>query len=225
MTKLLVQAALGLVLLLVAIAAVLFATAGTLHFARGWAVLAVFASCNVAITIDLARRDPALLARRTKAGPLAEPALAQKIVQALASLTFLGVFAIAGLDHRYGWSCVPTLVAIGGDVLVAAGLGIVALVFRANTFTSAVVEVRREQQLVSTGPYAVIRHPMYGGALVMLVGVAIALGSWWALLAVLALVAVIVARLLAEEKLLAAELPGYAEYRARVRHRLIPFVW
>jgi protein-S-isoprenylcysteine O-methyltransferase Ste14 len=225
MTKLLAQAAMGLSALLGAIGVALFASAGTLRYARAWAFLALFATCVTAITIDLARRDPALLARRVKAGPLAEPTSTQKIIQTLASLAFLGLFVIAGLDHRYRWSCVPTTVAIVGDVLVAAGLFIVALVFRTNTFTSAVIGVSRDQQLVSTGPYAVIRHPMYGGALVMLIGVPFALGSWWALLAVLALAGVIVARLFAEENVLAADLSGYADYCRRVRHRLVPFLW
>jgi protein-S-isoprenylcysteine O-methyltransferase Ste14 len=225
MTKLLARAAIGLSSLLAALGVALFATAGTLRYARAWAFLVVFASCVIAITIDLARRDPALLARRVKAGPIAEPTRKQKVIQLLSSLAFLALFVIAGLDHRYGWSCVPTWLAVAGDILVAAGLCGVAWVFRANTFASAVIEVSRDQQLVSTGPYAVVRHPMYSGALLMLVGVPIALGSWWALLAVLALTGAIVSRLLVEERVLASELPGYAEYRERVRHRLIPFVW
>jgi protein-S-isoprenylcysteine O-methyltransferase Ste14 len=225
MAKLLAQAAAGAAFLLAAIGAALFVAAGTLDYARAWAFLAVFASCVAAITIDLARRDPALLARRVKAGPIAEPTRGQQIIQALASLAFLAIFVAAGLDRRCDWSSVPTAVAVLGDVLVAAGLGVVALVFRANTFTSAVVEVDREQRLVSTGPYAVIRHPMYGGALVMLVGVPLALGSWWAVVPVAALAGVIVIRLRAEEAVLAAELAGYVDYTARVRHRLIPFVW
>lgn len=215
------QAFAGLAFLLVVLGAALFVPAGTLHYWQARAFLAVFGASAVAITVDLAHRDPALLARRVKAGPLAEPTAKQKLIQGIASLAFVAIFVVAALDRR----SVPAALSIAGDVLVVAGLAIVALVFRANTFTAAVVTVEREQQLVTTGPYAVVRHPMYAGAFVMLLGIPIALGSWWAFAAVVPLCAVIVWRLLDEERLLAAELAGYAEYRARVRHRLVPFVW
>jgi protein-S-isoprenylcysteine O-methyltransferase Ste14 len=160
-----------------------------------------------------------------KAGPIAEPTLRQKWIQSVASLAFIAIFIVSALDHRAAWSRVPTGVVVAGDVLVAFGLAIVLAVFRANTYTSAVIAVDREQKLVTTGPYAVVRHPMYAGAFVMLLGVPLALGSWWAFFAVPVLFAVIIGRLLDEEKLLSAELRGYDEYRARVRARLVPFVW
>ena len=215
------RAAAGLIFLLAVIAAALFVPAGTLDYWRAWAWLATFGAAVVAITTDLARRDPALLARRVKAGPIAEPTARQKAIQAVASLAFLAVFVVSA---RTAYE-VPGAVSIGGDVGVALGLAIVARVFRANTFTSATIEVAREQRIVTTGPYAVVRHPMYAGALVMLVATPPALGSWCGELAVAVLAAVIVARLLDEERVLATELPGYAEYRARVHHRLVPFVW
>jgi protein-S-isoprenylcysteine O-methyltransferase Ste14 len=217
------QAALGLAFLLAVLAAILFGIAGRAYW-QAWAFLAVFGVATTAITIDLARRDPALLARRVKAGPLAEPTALQKIIQACASLAFLALFVIAALDHRHGAS-VPSAVSIAGDALVALGLWIVARVFRANTFTAATIGVAQDQQVVSTGPYAIVRHPMYAGALVMLAGVPLALGSWWALLAVPAMTLVIAWRLRDEERQLAAELPGYADYRTRVKSRLVPFVW
>ena len=210
----------GLAFLLAVIAAALFVPARTLDYWQAWMVLATFGASNLAITIYLAVRDPALLARRTKAGPIAEPTLAQKIIQSIASLAFVAVFVVAGLHHAD-----RRVLAIAGDVLIVLGLVFVALVFRANTFTSATVEVKPEQQLVSTGPYAIVRHPMYAGALLMLLGVPLALASWPAFIPVAVIVAVIVVRLLAEEKLLVVELAGYAEYRERVRYRLIPFVW
>jgi protein-S-isoprenylcysteine O-methyltransferase Ste14 len=224
-TSLIVQAFAGLAFLIAVLAAALFAPPWTFDFWQAWLFLAVFATAVTAITIDLAVRDPALLARRVKAGPIAEPSRRQKLIQAVASLSFVAIFLISALDHRGGWSRVPAAAVVAGDVLVAAGLAIVFLVFRANTFTSAVIEVEREQALVSTGPYAVIRHPMYAGAFVMLIGAPIALGSWVGLLAVPPLVAVIVWRLLDEEKLLAIELPGYAAYRERVTRRLVPWIW
>lgn len=222
---LVVRALAGLTFLLAVIAGVLFIAAGTLHYWQAWAFLGVFAACAVAITIDLARRDPALLERRVKAGPAAEPSVTQKIVQSIASLAFLAIFAVAALDHRFGWSHLPAAAAIGGNVLVAIGFAIVFFVFRANTYTSAVIEVAEQQHVVSTGPYAVVRHPMYAGAMVLLVGSALALASWRAEGAVVLVLGVIVLRLLDEERVLAKELAGYAEYRERVRWRLVPFVW
>jgi protein-S-isoprenylcysteine O-methyltransferase Ste14 len=216
----LVKAFAGLAFLLAVLAAALFVPAATLAWWQAWVFLGVFGVAVTAITVDLALHDPALLARRTKAGPIAEGRPVQKVIQSLASLAFLAMFVVPALDHTH--ALVP---AIAGDVLVAAGLAIVWRVFRANTFTSATIEVAREQQLVSTGPYAVVRHPMYAGALVMCIGVPLALGSWWGFAPVAVLVAVIVWRLLDEERTLATDLPGYVEYRARVRYRLVPGVW
>lgn len=218
----LAKAFLGLAFLLGVLAAALFGLAGTTQYWQGWVFLAVFGGASLAITIDLAVRDPALLARRVAA---AEPRPFQKVVQGLASLAFIAAFVVAGLDRRYGWSAVPAGVVIGGDALVALGLAAVGLVFRANTYTAATVRVERDQRVVSTGPYGVVRHPMYTGAFVMMLGVPFALASWWALPAVAALYAVIVIRLVDEEQLLACELTGYAEYRRNVRYRLVPFVW
>jgi protein-S-isoprenylcysteine O-methyltransferase Ste14 len=116
-------------------------------------------------------------------------------------------------------------VVVSGDVLVALGLLIVFLVFKENTFTSATIEVSTEQKVISTGPYALVRHPMYIGAFIMLIGVSLALGSWLGLLAVIPIAFVIIWRLLDEEKFLAKNLSGYAEYLSRVKYRLIPFVW
>ncbi len=226
-----VRALAGLVFLLAVLAlalftpAALFAPAGTLAWWQAWVFLGVFAAAVTAITLDRAARDPALLARRVHAGPLAEPERAQRVIQSIASLAFVAVFVVASLDHRGGWSHVPDAVAIAGDVVVAAGLASVFLVFRANTYTSAIIAVEAEQRLVTTGPYAVVRHPMYAGALAMMAGVPLALGSWWALLAVVPLAGAIVVRLHDEERVLVTSLPGYEAYRAQVRYRLVPFVW
>ena len=215
----------GLAFLLAVIAAALFVPPWTLDDWQAWAFLAVFATMTGAITIDLWRRDPALLARRTKAGPTAEPTRKQQIIQSLASLAFVALFVGAGLDRRFGWSHVPMPIAIAGDALVAIGLLVVGWVFRTNTYASAVIDVEREQRVISTGPYAIVRHPMYSGASVMLAGTPLALGTWPSELPAAALVAVIVWRLLDEERTLVADLPGYADYRAKVTHRLVPYVW
>ena len=129
------------------------------------------------------------------------------------------------LDHRFAWSHPPVAVEIAGDVLVAVGFFVVYRVFRENSFTAATIEVSTGQKVISTGPYAIVRHPMYAGALGMLLGTPLALGSWWGLLLMLPMTLVIVLRLLAEEKFLATNLPGYVEYGRRVRYRLVPSIW
>jgi protein-S-isoprenylcysteine O-methyltransferase Ste14 len=132
---------------------------------------------------------------------------------------------LSALDHRFGWSSVPPYVSVIGDVLVAFALYFVFLVFKENTFASATIEIGDDQKVIMTGPYAIVRHPMYIGALVMLVGVPLALGSWWGLLAIIPMVLVLIARLLDEEKFLAKNLAGYAEYQGKVKRRLIPLIW
>jgi protein-S-isoprenylcysteine O-methyltransferase Ste14 len=215
----------GLLFLLVVLAVALFLPAGTLDYWQAWVFLAVFSLAVLAITLYLLRRDPQLLERRTSAGPVAEKEQSQRLIQSLASLAFVALFVVCAIDHRLGWSTVPLAVVVLGDVLVALGLLAVFLVFKENTFTSATIEVGAEQRVISTGPYALVRHPMYAGALVMLLGVPLALGSWWGLLVVVAMASVIVWRLLDEEKYLAKNLPGYPEYLRQVRYRLLPLVW
>lgn len=219
------RAAVGLGQLLLVLALALFVPAGTLAFWQGWLYLGVFGASCVLVTWYLARASPALLERRLRVGPVAEQQTVQKVIQSLAGLAFLSIFVLAALDHRLGWSSVPLLVVIAGDGLVVLGMLIVLAVFRENAFTAATIGVAADQQLVDSGPYAVVRHPMYAGALVMLLGTPLALGSWWSLLGVVALALLIAWRLLNEEQFLSGSLPGYAEYRGRVRARLIPGVW
>jgi protein-S-isoprenylcysteine O-methyltransferase Ste14 len=219
------KAFLGLLQLIVATGLAVFLPAWTVDWWQAWVFLGVFFLGVLAITLYLMKKDPKLLERRVKAGPIAEKQTGQKVVQGVASLAFVALFVVAGFDHRLGWSVVPTPVVWAGDVLVALGLGAVFFVFRENTFASATIEVGAEQKVVASGPYARVRHPMYSGGLVLLLGVPVALGSWRGLWAVIPLALVIVWRLLDEEKLLTKDLAGYAEYRNRVRHRLVPFVW
>jgi protein-S-isoprenylcysteine O-methyltransferase Ste14 len=216
---------LGLVQLVVVLGVALFVPAWTLHFTEGWVFLGVFGGASLAITMYLAKKDPALLERRTQAGPVAEKERSQKVIQSLAGLAFLATIVVPALDHRLGWSRAPLAAVIAGDVLVALGFLVVALVFRENTFTSAVIEVAGDQRVIDTGPYAIVRHPMYAGALVLLAGIPLALGSLVGLVTFPAFVAVIVWRLLAEERYLAANLGGYAAYREKTRYRLVPRVW
>lgn len=215
----------GLLGLLLGMAVLLFLPAWTLRWWQAWLFLAVFGTATAAITLYLLRHDRALLQRRLKAGPGAEKERSQKLIQVLASLAFIANFLIAALDHRHAWSTVPPLAVAAGELLVVLGLLAVFLVFRANSYTSAIVEIGEGQQLVSSGPYAVVRHPMYSGALLMLAGIPPALGSWWALLALLPMTLALAWRLLEEERFLLQHLAGYAEYRSKVRYRLLPLIW
>ncbi len=215
----------GLLFLLVSMAAALFLSAWSVDYWQAWVFLAVFALASFAITLYLMKQDPELLERRVRAGPIAEHERGQKIIQSFASLGFIALLVVPGIDHRFGWSIVPAWVLLAGDVLVALGFLIVFFVFRENTFASATIEVEAGQRTITTGPYALVRHPMYAGALILLAGVPLALGSWWGLLAIAPMKLIIVQRLLAEERFLAKNLPGYSDYRSRVRYRLAPFVW
>jgi protein-S-isoprenylcysteine O-methyltransferase Ste14 len=219
------KAAAGLANLVVVLGLVIFGSAGTLRFVEGWVFLGLFAAASLAITVYLARADPALLARRTKAGPVAEKEWTQKVIQGVASLSFLSIVVVPALDRRFGGSRAPLPAVVAGDAMVLAGFLFVFLVFRENTFTSAVIEVASEQRVIDSGPYAAVRHPMYAGALVLVAGIPLALGSLVGLATLPPFVAVIVWRLLDEERFLVDRLPGYSAYRQRTRWRLIPRVW
>jgi protein-S-isoprenylcysteine O-methyltransferase Ste14 len=215
----------GLAILFVVMASLLLAAAGTLHYWQAWTFLAVYFSAAIVITLYLVKNDPALLARRMSGGPFAEKEPAQKIIMSLTSLGFIGLLVLPGIDHRLGWSRLPSYAAIAGDVLVLLGWLGIFFVFRANSFASATIESSADQRVISTGPYAWVRHPMYATALVMLLGMPLALGSWWGVLLVIALIPMLIWRLLDEERFLAANLPGYRDYQSRVRYRLVPLVW
>ena len=225
MSKLAEKTTLGFANLILLLAIALFAPAWTLRFWQAWLYLFLFAASSAAITVYLWKHDQVLLSRRVRAGPTAEKTGTQRIIQLFASLGFLAIMVVPSLDRRFSWSHVPLLLVLVGDLLVVLGFYIVFRVFRVNTFTAATVEVTEHQTVISKGPYAFVRHPMYCGALVMLLGTPLALASWWGLVAFALMVAAIVIRLLDEEKLLLANLSGYAEYAARVKYRLMPSVW
>ncbi len=213
------------VLGLVGLGALLFIPAGTLNYWQAWVFIVVFAAATQAIGIYLALKDPALLERRLQFGPGAEQRPSQRIISALVFLGLLVVMGVSALDYRFGWSTVPFWVSLLGDVLVVMGLFITLLVLRENTFSASNIRLEAGQTVISTGPYAIMRHPMYAGALIMVVGVPLALGSWLGLLVVVLLIPVLVWRILDEEKLLSSELSCYTEYRRHVRFRLVPFFW
>jgi protein-S-isoprenylcysteine O-methyltransferase Ste14 len=215
----------GLAILILVMASLLFAAAGTFDYWQAWTFLAVYFAGSLAGTIYLMKKDPALLARRMRGGPFAEKEPAQRIIMSFASIGFIGLIVLPGLDHRFAWSQMPAYVAVAGDVLVVLGWLGIFLVFRENSFSSATIELAADQRVISTGPYALVRHPMYAAAFVMLLGIPIALGSWWGVLMMAAIVPAVVWRLLDEERFLARNLPGYADYQGRVRYRLLPLVW
>jgi protein-S-isoprenylcysteine O-methyltransferase Ste14 len=205
--------------------ALLVLPAGTLNYWQGWLFSAVFAGCSLALTLYLAIADPQLLERRMKVGPGAEKEPTQKIIMIVALLAFAAMPVLSAIDHRLGWSSVPASAVIFGNILIVLAYVGFYLVFRENTYGAATIQVAEGQRVISTGPYAVVRHPMYSWALLMMVGMPLALGSWWGLLVVVPGVAAIVVRLLDEEQFLARSLPGYADYVRGVRYRLVPRVW
>ncbi len=215
----------GLLRLFATIAALLFLPAWTFDYWQAWIFLLVFFAPILGITLYLMKNDPALLERRVDAGPSAEKERTQRIIQTLAAIAFVAAITFPAFDHRFGWSMVPAWAAAAGDFLVALGLVVIFFVFKENTCASGTIEVGANQKVISTGPYKLVRHPMYAGAIVMLLGAPVALGSWWGLLAVVLITLVIVWRLLDEERFLAEKLPGYSEYRNKVKYRLVPLVW
>jgi len=215
----------GLLFLLLVMAVLLFLPAGTLRYWQAWVFLGVFGASSLVITLYLMKEDPKLLERRLSAGPTAEKETAQKLIQLIASAGFIAILVVSAVDHRLAWSSVPAFAAIAGDLLVALGFLIIFFVYRENSFASATIAVYPGQKVVSTGLYARVRHPMYMGALLMFIGIPLSLGSLWGLLVFGLMMPALIWRLLDEEKFLAKNLPGYSEYRNKVRYRLIPFVW
>ncbi|HET6732537.1 methyltransferase family protein [Mycobacterium sp.] len=203
----------------------LFLPAGTFDYWQAWVFIAVFTATTAGPSIYWAVKRPEVLRRRMNAGPLAEARPAQKIIVTSVYLLASAMFVISALDHRFGWSQVPTAVVLIGDVLVAVGLGLAMLVVQQNSYAAATITVESEQQLVSTGLYGLVRHPMYSGALIMMIGTPLALDSYWGLVALIPSLVVLAFRILDEEKALTQELTGYVEYTQQVHHRLVPGVW
>jgi protein-S-isoprenylcysteine O-methyltransferase Ste14 len=206
-------------------ALVLFLIAGTVRYWQAWVYLGLFFGGSSLVTLYLMKHDPALLKRRLRGGPGAEKEKSQKIIMTLTSLGFIALLVVPALDRRFGWSHVPLAVVVAGDVLTIAGLYMNFVVFKANPFTSATIEVASDQKVISTGPYAIVRHPMYSGGLLYLIGMPLALASYWGLIALAAMTPALIWRLFDEERFLLKNLPGYADYCAKVRWRLLPGIF
>ena len=225
MYKLYLRAALALLQLPLIVGALVFLPAWTLDYAQAWLFTAVFLACSLAITVYLAVKDPELLARRMRAGPTAETEPSQKVIMAVAPLAIGALPVVSAIDHRLAWSQVPPSIVILGDLLIIIAYVGFYFVLRENSYGAATIQVAEGQKVISTGPYAVVRHPMYSWALVMLLGIPLALGSWWGLLMLVPALATLVWRLRDEELFLTKNLPGYADYLRRTPHRLVPGVW
>lgn len=195
------------------------------HYWQGWAYIGTFVMCSLAYTVYLSKYDPALLKRRTEAGISYEKEPAQKVIIFFLYVSFVALIILPPLDFRFGWSNVPWYVSIFGDALVVVSFYIFYLVSKVNTYAAANVRVEEGQKVISTGLYGFVRHPMYLGALFLIVGTPLALDSWWALLLIPVFIFVLYFRIVNEEKVLLRDLPGYAEYRQKVRYRLIPGIF
>jgi protein-S-isoprenylcysteine O-methyltransferase Ste14 len=203
----------------------LFWPAGTFDYWQAWVFIAVFIVASMVPTVYLAVTYPDALRRRMTSGPWSETRMVQRLINVGLVLTVIAAGVISALDHRFAWSTPSTAVVVIGNVLVFVGLGLAELVVVQNNYAAATIVVEADQPVVSTGLYGLVRHPMYVGALIMMVGMPLALASYWGLLTVIPAVVVFVARIVDEEKVLRQELDGYNEYTEKVHYRLVPGVW
>jgi protein-S-isoprenylcysteine O-methyltransferase Ste14 len=219
------RAWLALAVVTLVMAGLLFGGAGTTRYWQAWVYVAIFAAASVLTTVYLLKHDPALLARRMRGGPMFEQQVTQRVIMTFTSLGFIAILVVPALDHRFGWSRVPVAFVVLGDVLVAIGFYFIFLVYRENTYTAATIEVAAGQTVITTGPYAIVRHPMYASGALYMFGTPLALGSYWGFVALGAMTPFLLWRLVDEERILARDLRGYTEYQRRVRNRLLPGIW
>ena len=225
MSNLYIRAIRSTLLGAIVMAALLFLPAGTLAYWQAWVFLVLFVTASSAIGVYLAIHNPILLERRMNVGPTAEKEKSQKIISFFAFVGFIALLVFPALDHRFGWSPVPPYVSVAGNILVLLGFLLTFVVILENSYAASTIQVAEGQIVVSTGLYAHVRHPMYAGVIPMLVGMPLALGSWWGLFGLILIVPALIWRLLDEEKFLHKNLPGYTAYTQKVRYRLIPLVW
>jgi protein-S-isoprenylcysteine O-methyltransferase Ste14 len=204
------------------LAAVFFLPAGTMDYWQAWLYMAVLLIPMGWVLAHYIKKDPELLDRRMRT---LEKEKRQRAIIFLSYPVFLAAFLLPGFDRRYAWSHVPVWLVLLADLVVLAGYLLFVRVLKENRFLSRIVEVDTRQRVIDTGPYAVVRHPMYAGILPLYLFSPLALGSFWALIPAAFLPPIIIARIFNEEQVLCRELPGYADYKRRVRYRLIPGIW
>jgi protein-S-isoprenylcysteine O-methyltransferase Ste14 len=205
--------------------AALFLVSGSLAYWQAWLYLACFIGSSTATNAYLARHDRALLERRLAVDERGEQQPVHKIFMVVLRVLMLALLVVPALDHRFGWLHVPLVVQLLGFVLLLSGQLLVFFVLRENSYASSVIEVASEQRVISSGPYRLMRHPMYTGFLAVGFAAPLCLGSYYGELVMVPICILFTVRLLAEERFLATELPGYADYLARTRFRLVPYLW
>lgn len=220
--KLLLNAFIKFIAGLALVIALVFLPAGSFGYINGWLFIGLLFIPMLILGIVLFLKAPDLLEKRLGAK---EKENTQKGVVALSGLMFIGGFVVAGLDYRFGWSHVPTCVVIVASVILLVAYALYAEVMRENAYLSRTVEVQKDQKVIDTGLYGIVRHPMYAVTIWLFLAIPIVLGSWWALLCFMPYVAVIIVRIRNEERVLEQGLKGYADYKKRVRYRIIPFIW
>jgi protein-S-isoprenylcysteine O-methyltransferase Ste14 len=208
----------------IALGVVLLLSAGTLNYWQAWVFVILFMALVTQQGIYLAIKDPALLERRKKVAAEGE-STGQKPFIIVGLLTNACLLLFSALDHRFGWSQMPALVSVVGDVLLGFSFFLYYLVFRENSYAASIIKTFEGQKVISTGPYALVRHPKYVGDIILVVGIPLALGSWWGLAFIVLVVPSLAWRILDEEKLLKKDLPGYVEYTQKVKFRLVPYLW
>ena len=200
----------------------LFVPAGTLRYWQAWMYLGTLFIPMFFVFGYLLKNDPELLERRMQTK---EKETRQNQILKFGYPLFIAAFILPGFDIRYGWSNMPAIISVLADIVVFTGYLLFFFVLRENSYASRVVEVEQDQKVISTGPYALVRHPMYLGVLMMYGCSPLALGSWWALIPAASIIFVLVERIKNEEEVLLRELPGYTEYRQKTRFRMIPGIW
>jgi protein-S-isoprenylcysteine O-methyltransferase Ste14 len=219
------QMLLSTVLGILAMSAMIFIPAGTIRYWQGWAYLSTIVLASGLYTLYVTLYDPALLRRRMQVGPSQEQEPAQKVIVVVLFTAFIALIVLPPLDYRWGWSPVPWPASVLGNLLVALSFYFFYLVAKVNSYAAANVRVEAGQKVIDTGVYGIVRHPMYLGALFLIAGTPLALGSWGTLLLTPLFLIILYFRIISEEQVLLRDLPGYAEYRNKVKYRLVPYLW